>query len=128
MMTAKGSILIIVVFIIAFMAALVAGMLGLNSEQIQIMRNEYFEAQASAIAEAGLADAFSQLCSNPNWDSGFVNKSFGGGSYTVSIANYNIISTGTSEQGYTATVQADVTIGGNSEPYVVRIDKLRINQ
>ncbi|MGA2915171.1 MAG: hypothetical protein ABSE89_04010 [Sedimentisphaerales bacterium] len=124
----NGSILIVVVFAIALMTALVAGILQLNTEQIQIMRNEIFAAQATEIANAGLADAFSELCSNPNWNSGFSDKSFGGGSYTVTVAGFNVVSTGTSEQGYTATVQADITIGGNSSPYVVRIDKLRINE
>ena len=63
----NGSVLIVVVFAIALMTALVAGILQLNTEQIQIMKNEIFAAQAIAIAEAGLADAFSRIRSNPNW-------------------------------------------------------------
>jgi Tfp pilus assembly protein PilX len=124
----NGSVLIVVVFVIALMTALVAGILQLNTEQIQIMKNEVFAAQAKAIAEGGLADAFAQLRSNPNWNAGFSSKSFGGGSYTVSVADFNVVSTGTSEQGFTARVQADITIGGISSPYIIRIDKLRINE
>ena len=127
----NGSILIVVVFAIALLTALVAGMLELNTEQIQIMKNECFAAQATEIANAGLADAFSYLRTDPNWHAGFSNKSFGGGKYTVAVAGTppdpNITSTGTSQQGFVATVKAEVTVGTTS-PYVIRIDKLRINE
>lgn len=127
----NGSILIVVVFTAALMAALVAGILELNTEQIRIVKNEIFAAQAMAIAEAGLADAFSQLRSNCNWNAGFSGKSFGGGSYTVTVTGTppdpNITSTGTSPQGYVARVMAEITISGSS-PYIVRIDKMRINE
>jgi hypothetical protein len=130
----NGSIMIVVVFAIALMAALVAGILQLNTEQIQLMKNEIFAAQANAIADAGLADAFSQLRSNPNWNAGFNNESFGGGSYTVTVIGTppdpNIISIGTSPQGFVAKVEAEITIGNSTSPntYIIRIDKLRINE
>jgi len=128
----NGSIMIVVVFAIALMAALVAGILQLNTEQIQLMKNEIFAAQANAIADAGLADAFSELRSNPNWNAGFSNKSFGGGSYAVTVEGTspdpNIISIGTSPQGFVAKVEAEVTIGSTSPSHIIRIDKLRINE
>ena len=80
----NGSVLIVVVFAIALLTAFVAGMLQLNAEQIQLMKNEIFSAQAIAIAEAGLADAFSRIRSSPAWPTSFSN-SFGGGSYTVTV-------------------------------------------
>jgi hypothetical protein len=123
--------LIVVVFAIALMTALVAGILQLDIEQIQIMKNEIFAAQALEIANAGIADAFSQLRSNPNWNAGFSNKSFGGGSYTVTVTGTspdpNITSIGTGSAGFVARVKAEVTIGSTS-PYRIRIDKLRINE
>ena len=126
-----GSVLIVVIFAIALMTALVAGILQLNTEQIRIMKNEIFAAQALEIANAGIADAFSQLRSNPNWNAGFSNKSFGGGSYTVTLTGTppdpNITSTGTGSAGFVARVKAEVTIGSTS-PYRIRIDKLRINE
>jgi len=133
-MKKDGSIMIVVVFAIALMAALVAGILQLNTEQIQLMKNEIFAAQANAIADAGLADAFSELRSNQNWNTGFSNKSFGGGSYTVTVIGTspdpNIISIGTSPQGFVAKVEAEITIGDSTSPntYIIRIDKLRINE
>ena len=127
----NGSVLIVVVFAIALLTAFAVGMLEMHSEQIQIMKNQIYSAQALAIAQAGLADAFSQLRSNPNWNSGFSNKNFGGGSYTVTITGEspdpNIMSTGTSAQGFISSVEADVTIG-STNPYVIRIDNLRINE
>ncbi|MFA6186377.1 MAG: hypothetical protein WC770_04075 [Phycisphaerae bacterium] len=123
----NGSVLVVVVFAIALLTAFVAGMLQLNAEQTQLMRNEVYAAQAQAIAEAGMADAFSQLRSNSSWTSGYTNKSFGGGSYTVTVGDSNVISTGTSAQGFASRIQADITIGGSS-PYIIRVNKLRINE
>ena len=124
--------MIVVVFAIALMTAFVAGMLQLNAEQIQLMRNEVYAAQAMAVAEAGISDAFSQLRSSSSWTSGFNNKSFGGGSYTVIVEGSqpdpNIVSTGTSAQNFTARVKAEITIGASSSPYIIRIDKLKINE
>jgi Tfp pilus assembly protein PilX len=126
----NGSALLIVVFTIVLLTAFVVGMLEMNSEQIQIMKNEIFTAQAKAIAEAGLADAFSQLRGNSSWTAGFSNKSFGGGTYTVTVTgtlpSLVIVSTGTSSQSFTSKVQANVTVG-TSNPYIIRIDQLRIN-
>ncbi len=126
----NGSILIVVVFVIALMTALVAGLLQLNTEQILIMKNEYFAAQASEIANAGLADALSRIKRDQSLPSNF-NNDFGGGSYSVqivgSLPDPNIISTGISQQGFVSKVKADVTVD-TAGSYVVRIDKLRINE
>ncbi len=127
----NGSVLLMVVFTIALLTAFVVGMLEMNYEQIQIMRNEIFSAQAIAIAEAGLADAFSEIREDSSWNAGFSNTSFGGGSYTVTVAGSlpdpNITSTGISPQGYQARMQADITVGTTS-PYIIRVDKLGINE
>ena len=42
----NGSVLLVVVFAIALLTAFVVGMLQLNSEQIQIMKNEIYTTQA----------------------------------------------------------------------------------
>ena len=58
-------------------------------------------------------------------------NNFGGGSYTVTITGTlpdpNVISEGISEQGFDSIVRADVTID-TAGSYVIRIDKLRINE
>ena len=119
------------VFIVALLSALVIGMLQLNTEEIQLMRNHVYTAEALAIAEAGLNDAFAELRADSSWTAGFTDKAFNGGSYTVAVSgslpNLTVESTGTSAQGYIAQVDADATIG-TSSPYTVRIDELRINE
>ena len=119
-----------VVFTIALLTAFVVGMLEMNTEQIQIMRNEIFAAQALAIAEAGVADAFGRIRTSSALPGNF-SSSFGGGSYSVtttgSLPDPNITSEGTSAQGYKAKVQADITVG-TTGTYVIRVDQLRLNE
>ncbi|MBC8481531.1 MAG: hypothetical protein H8D47_02570 [Planctomycetes bacterium] len=127
----NGTVLLMVVFAIALMSAAVAAMMQINTEQIQLVQNRIYAAQAMTVAEAGLNDAFSVLRTNSSWDSGYNNKSFNNGSYKVtvtgSLPNLTIESTGTSQQGFVARAEANVTVGASS-PYIVRIDNLRINE
>jgi Tfp pilus assembly protein PilX len=127
----NGSAFIIVVFIIALLAAVTMGMLQINTEEIQIMRNQIYSAEALAIAEAGLNDAFYEIRADSGWHTGFTDKAFNGGSYTVtvggSLPNLLITSTATSSQGYIGRVAADITVGTIS-PHEIRIDSFRINR
>lgn len=123
----NGSVLLVTIFVIAFLSVLVMGMLQMNTEELQLVENQIYSAQALATAEAGLNDAFSGLWTDPTWDTGFTDKAFEGGSYSVVVSGSTITSTGTSPQGFVARVEADITIGSSS-PYVIRIDNLRINE
>ena len=123
----NGSVLLIAVFATALLSVVVAGMLQLNTEELQLMQNQIYATQAIAIAEAGLNDAFSELRLDSSWNSGFSNKAFEGGSYSVDVDGNTITSTGVSEQGFVGRVEADITIGSTS-PYVIRIDQFRINK
>jgi len=58
------------------LSAITIGILQMNTEEIQLMRNQIFAAKAHAIAEAGLNDAFSELRVDSSWNSGFDNKVF----------------------------------------------------
>lgn len=123
--------MLIAVFVIALLSALVTGMLQLNTEEIQLMQNHVYAAQALVVAEAGLNDALSEIRADDEWGNGFTDKSFGSHSYTVdvsgSLPGLTIESTGTSSQGFVAKVEADITVG-TIDPYVIRIDGLRINE
>jgi Tfp pilus assembly protein PilX len=125
----NGSVLLVVIFVIALLTAFTVGMLQLHSEQFQIMKNEIFTAQSNLIAQAGIADALARLRTNQALPTNF-NASFGGGSYSVTVAGSlpdpNFTAVGTSAQGFTTNISADVTVDTSS--YVVRIDKLRINE
>ena len=126
----NGSAFLMVVFIVALLAAVVMGMLQINTEEIQVMRNQIYAAEAMGIAEAGLNDAFYEIRTDINWNSGFTDKAFNDGSYTVIVGgttpNLTITSTGTSSQGFVSRVDAEITVGATS-PHIIRIDSLRFN-
>jgi type II secretory pathway component PulK len=128
----NGSVFLIVVFAIALMATITVGILVMTTEELQLMQNQLYAAQAIEVAEAGLNDAFAQIRTSSSWTTGFTGKSFPGyGTYTVSVAgtlpNRTITSTATTSQGYVTRVVADVTVG-TSSPYIIRIDDLRVNE
>jgi Tfp pilus assembly protein PilX len=130
----NGSVFLMVVFVIALMAILTTGILQMTTEDILIMRNQVFAAEAMATAEAGLNDAFYELRSDSSWTDGFTGKSFNNGSYTVVVEDSNdpgsdllITSTGTSAQGFITRVEADITLSSSS-PYIICIDNFRINE
>lgn len=127
----SGSVLLITIFAIALLAALTTGILQMNTEEIQLMQNQVYAAQALAIAEAGLNDAFAQIRVDNEWEDGFDDKPFDNGSYTVSVTgslpNLTIESTGVSSQGFVARIEATVTVDSSS-PHTIRIDNLRINE
>jgi len=121
----------VVIFLILMLSALVIGMLEIDTEEIQIMRNQIFAVEAMATAEAGLNKAFYQIRVDPNWNAGFTNQAFNGGTYTVTVEGAkpdpNIISTGVTSHGYQTRVKAEISIGTTS-PHIIRVDKLRINE
>jgi len=123
----NGSVLLIVVFVIALLSAVAMGILQLDTEEIQLMRNQIYAVQAIATAEAGLNDAFSEIRTDSSWTTGFTDKAFNGGTYTVDVNGTTITSTGTTAQSFVARVEADITTGTTS-PYIIRIDNLRINE
>jgi hypothetical protein len=124
----SGSVLIIVVFVVALMSAVVMGILEVNTEEVQLMQNHICVAQAQAVAEAGLNDAFAQLRADPTWVAGFSDKPFDGGSYSVVVSGSTLTATGTTADGFVARLAADVTVAGEGPPHVVTIDGLRINE
>ena len=127
----NGSVLLITIFVVALLSAITIGILQINTEEIQLMRNQIRAAEALATAEAGLNDVFAEIRADPNWIAGFTDKAFNGGLYTAAVTgtlpNRTITSTGTSSQGFVAKVEADITVGSSS-PYIIRIDSLRINE
>ena len=126
----NGSVLLVVVFAIALLTTLVMGMLQMNTEELMLMQNQVSAAETLAIANAGLNDAFAELRSNSSWNSGFTDKSFSDGTYTVTVSGTLPSLTVESTcllNGFTARLAADLTISITS-PHVIRIDQLRINE
>lgn len=127
----KGSVMLMTVFIIALMSAVVTGMLQVNTEQLQLLRNQVSAARSEEIAHAGLNDAFAQIREDNNWDEGFNNKSFEDGSYTVTVngspPELTVRSESLTSGGFSASVEADITTSATA-PHTIRIDRLRINE
>lgn len=123
-----GVVLIMVIFVVALLGAIVTGMLQMNTEEIQVMRNHVRAAEAQALAEAGLNDALAQLRARASWDTGFVDKAFAGGTYTVTVDGSQVTSVGTSAYGFVARVETDVTVGSDGPPHVVEIHSIKVNE
>jgi type II secretory pathway component PulK len=128
----NGVVFLMVIFAIALLTTITVGILIMSTEELLLMDNQLYAAQAMCTAEAGLNDAFAQIRSNSSWTTGFTNKSLSnGGTYTVTVTGtlptLIITSTGTSPQGYIARMVANVTIN-TVAPYKVRINQLRVNQ
>jgi len=127
----NGMVFLIVVFAIALIATITMGILEMTTEELQLMQNQLYAANAMCTAEAGLNDAFASMRSNSSWTTGFTNKAFNSGSYTVTVTgtlpDRTITSTGTSSQGYIVRIAAYVTVNTVS-PYKIRIDQLRVNE
>ncbi len=124
----SGSVLLVVVLLVALLAAVVMGHLQVNTEEIQLMRNHTGGAEALATAEAGLNDALAQLRQDPGWRAGYLDKPFGAGSYTVAVDGSTVTSTALTSHGFVAKIQAEITRGTGDSSSVVQVNKLRINR
>ncbi len=122
-----GSVLLLVVFLVALLAATVMGHLQVNAEELQLMQNHIGAVEALAPAEAGLNDALAQLRQDATWSPGFTGKPFHGGSYSVVVRASTVEATGITSRGFVARVQADVAVEPGGPPYLLRITALRIN-
>lgn len=122
-----GSVLLLVVFLVALLAATVMGHLQVNAEELQLMQNHIGAVEALAIAEAGLNDALAQLRQDATWNSGFASKPFHGGVYSVVVRASVIESAGITSRGFPVRVRAAVAVESGGPPYLLRITDLRIN-
>jgi len=126
--TESGSVLLVVVLLVALLAAVVMGHLQVNTEEIQLVRNHVGGAEALAIAEAGLNDALAALERDPDWHAGYVDRPFGCGSYTVVVDGSSVTSTALTARGFVAKVQAEITRETGDSLSHVEVSKLRINK
>lgn len=123
--------MLIAIFLIALMAAVVTGMLQINTEQLQLLRNQAAAAKAEETAQAGLNDALAQIREDSSWNDGFDDKSFEDGSYTVTVSGsppeLTVRSEAVASEGFSATVEADITVSATA-PHTIRIDNLKVNE
>ena len=125
----NGSVILVAIFVVALLATVVIGMVQVNTEEIQVVQNHIYAAQALSIAEAGLNDAYSFLREDPFWADGFTDKAFIDGSYTVTVAGTPPIlylrSIGTTSNGYVAEVDAEIVIDVDTDPHRLRTNRRR---
>ena len=133
---AKGSVLVMSVFVIIMVSALVIGILQINLSEVWLTQHRINAAQARAVAEGGLNDALAQIRQDPNWTDGFADKEltaeedFAGGQYTVDVNSNTITVTGSTNEweGYTAALEAQITVSDGNTPHIIRIDSLKVNE
>jgi len=114
----RGSVLLLVLFLMAFTAPLLALAFEAHTDHLRCVHNDVDIRTALYIAEAGVKDALAQLLRDPGWRVGFVNQPFPpdlGHTYTVTIEDnpegpgLRITSVGRIASGCTKTITAIVT-------------------
>ena len=144
----KGSVLLISVFVSALFGAMLIGMMQLNTEEAMLAANYIELTKALAIAQAGLDDAYYEIRQNRTWTTGFTDKAFGGGSYSVTVTvidagpstgagesidfpptprTLGLVATGVTQAGYKARIDADITVDNSSTASYITISEVRIN-
>lgn len=122
-----GSTLVLNVLIMAVFAMTAVIVYASARSQVHAVVHDAREAQAQAIAEAGLEDAMHGVYMNPMWRTGFVQKPFAGGYYTVTLSSADppfIVSTGYSAPllltgRAVKTVSAQIEFAAGACPYAV---------
>jgi hypothetical protein len=122
-----GSVLLVVVLLVALLATVVMGHLQINTEEIQLVQNHTGGVEAVAIAEAGLNDALARLRQDADWRAGVADQPFGSGTYTVTVNGSTVTSTAVTSRGFVAKVEAEVTKSAGGSGGSVQIDRWRIN-
>jgi Tfp pilus assembly protein PilX len=126
----RGSVLLLVLFILALSAALVIGMLQLTTEEVLQLRNQMELARALCVSEAGLNDAIAEIREDVHWNTGFSGKAFYEDAYSVTVSgtapSLTLVSTGTTSSGYAARLEAQIRADVNP-PHAVTIQSIRIN-
>jgi hypothetical protein len=81
----RGSALAISLFIMAVFSLLAVALVASSKSMGRAVVDNLRQAQAQAIAEAGLEDAMTALHADDSWRAGFTKKPFAGGYYTVTL-------------------------------------------
>lgn len=126
----RGSVMLLVLFILALSAALVIGMLQLTTEEVLQLRNQIELTRALSVSEAGLNDAYAKIRKDSRWKSGFTDKKFFEDSYTVTVSgtrpNLTLVSTGMTSSGYSARLVAKIRTDDNP-PHSITVQSIQIN-
>ncbi len=123
----RGSTLVINILTVTIFA-LLAGVVWVSARsQVKTSVYQTRQYQAQALAEAGLEDALAELREDASWRTGFTDKPFGDGTYTVTLSTNSppmVVSTGYSKSifGFGAavkTVSAQTALVEGACPYAI---------
>lgn len=127
--SAKGFILILVLFTVLIMATLIIGLLNLTAIDASLVKNHMCSLQAYYIAEAGIADAIDEMRQNgPLADTAW-QQTFPAGSssaYKVAVTDSSTLITcagAAAPSNFSRLLQVQVDVTGGSSPYDVSIQQ-----
>lgn len=127
--SAKGFILILVLFTVLIMATLIIGLLNLTAIDASLVKNHLYSLQAYYIAEAGIADAINQIRQNgpfadTSWQEIFPDGSSSQYNVSVSQSSTVINCAGlAAPSNFTRNLEVQLDITGGGPPYKVSIQK-----
>lgn len=122
----KGVLLAPVLGIVTILLSLGLSYLRLSRDNITILQNDDRGQEAFYIMEAGIEDGIHSLLQNPSWRSGFQNKTFHTGNYTVIAqtvgSTLELKSIGTvSNSRAQSTATAIITINTGAFKYAIQV-------
>lgn len=127
--SAKGFILVLVLFTVLIIATLIIGLLNLTAIDASLVKNHMCSLQAYYIAEAGIADAIDEMRQNgPLADTAW-QQTFPAGSssaYKVAVTDSSTLITcagAAAPSNFSRLLQVQVDVTGGSSPYDVSIQQ-----
>ena len=127
--TAKGFILVLVLFTVLIIATLIIGLLNLTAIDAGLVKNNMCSLQAYYITEAGVADAINRIRQNGPLPDVAWQATFPAGSpsaYKVAVTDSSTLITcvgAAAPSNFTRLLQVQVDVTGSSSPYNVSIQK-----
>jgi len=126
----KGSVLLLIVFLIFFLALFVISISDLTTTDFQIARNNKLLTMAFYVAEAGIERSIYKLRQNNSWSAGFNQVQFPTGEnsyYTVTVTNPSSVfvtldSTGTVQDDFKRRIIVKLKVLPTSVPYPIIIN------
>ena len=125
----KGSTLILNALIMTVFAMTAVIVYAAAKSSVTAVVHDAREVEAQAIAEAGLEDAMHSIYMDPSWRTGFIQKTFGAGYYTVTLTTSILTPPFITSTGYSSSLlltgRAVKTVGAQVEytagacPYAV---------
>jgi len=127
--SAKGFVLVLVLFTVLIIATLIIGLLNLTAIDAGLVKNHMCSLQAYYIAEAGIADAIDEIRQNGPLADSTWQQTFPAGSssqYDVAVSQSSTVINCTglaAASNFTRALEVNLDITGGSPPYNVSIQQ-----